>query len=1035
MIGAGAAACTGVSPPDNAPPESTDAHPDGRDSLGLRLVYEQGARRVDARMNRALESDEQLFVRLRRGTLTASSQRELSCADLAGGDGVAIAGGSGSTRFEGPPVSSDWLDLSKSFDAEVWATGPITEAMREEKRKGTEVIAEACLMKNGAARAKVQTTLGYLVDRARDENDAARVTLHASNVQPHAAPAIAEGQPIRSMEKYAELCVQDLGEIPFFRKKGDGQYETYDCRDFTGSDGNAAGTSIPGVEGAAIPLTVGDVRKDVCERDKPHDDGDDFANYDCLDRCDKPQYLTKGCEPGPTVSTARNDQGTHWVLLCRAADAPARDGMPATKTFRDMAMIGHNPKTGKTCFFQNKLGQSKDGAHIPHPADLEKSQYTWDSPKGYCTTSCHAADAFVHSPWIDGALRRNGKTIVPKMGEHPDFPISWLDAPYDVVNMDAQGWSIGRQLVSEKAAACTSCHRIAGPDRSRGMMLQFTAWGTLADPNASFFSKVTDAYQTNFEKSHSMPTNLDGLNAETWRTSKWKKAADHIIQCATSSNPDCVFADVPRGPLGLSAPSAPRPAVSDDELARSALRALGAKIADRNDQCNRCHDVNNTKIRRWAKDYERTMAVLNDASRPAAARVNGLRADPNDPASGFSPAKIGFLAAGAHLGTGPQIDPARHPRTLAQGRILAQLFADGDEYARFRKAVLMPVRADFDRLTPTEYETVLDWVGKRLPKLDEILPDTGRPTTCTDDFAGLAAHVERMRTTGWAAVNRDNQLPMFACDTSAALACFHQQRAGKDIFPKAEDTDFGKTWAGPQTTVRVLRELDFVGNYWTRSSADGRFAASGVQNDGRGGAVVVDLEAAFHADAPRTRDIWVNADYDPSFYPDNGGFLFQGEGAAFCQQSLLTNPAIAQITFNEPECSKLGSPGLYQSVGQTLGDNAMGDRFIVISRWVGDDGGRDLSETDPPPDQGPEAGVTIHVLVAKDSSGHYALQDTKTLPTPFEGDTMMSPSTSLIANRVAGSVRGQPTQLGYVIRRVTPSMTSTGYEFALAEEG
>ena len=104
--------------------------------------------------------------------------------------------------------------------------------------------------------------------------------------------------------------------------------------------------------------------------------------------------------------------------------------MTKTKTFNDMAMIGHNPKTGRTCFFQNSIGSGKDGSKVPHPADVEKSTTVWSSyVQNYCSGTCHAESAFVHSPWIDGAKRANGKPIVPKMGEHPDFLISDLSAP------------------------------------------------------------------------------------------------------------------------------------------------------------------------------------------------------------------------------------------------------------------------------------------------------------------------------------------------------------------------------------------------------------------------------------------------------------------------------------------------------------------------------------------------------------------------------------------------------------------------------
>ena len=45
-----------------------------------------------------------------------------------------------------------------------------------------------------------------------------------------------------------------------------------------------------------------------------------------------------------------------------------------------------------------------------------------------------------------------------------------------------------------------------------------------------------------------MPMRLDGITAETWANSKWQKAMDHLNKCnKNKSDPECVWADVPRG--------------------------------------------------------------------------------------------------------------------------------------------------------------------------------------------------------------------------------------------------------------------------------------------------------------------------------------------------------------------------------------------------------------------------------------------------------------------------------------------------------
>jgi hypothetical protein len=363
------------------------------------------------------------------------------------------------------------------------------------------------------------------------------------------------------MEEYAAKCVDELGEIPFFKKLADGKYDTFDCRDFVGTGDSHDPAPMPGVEGALIPLTQNDQPVTKCDGDGPN--GHKPGGYDCVGKCDKAELLSQGCEPGPTVTHAVNGEGTHWVLLCRKVTEGEQVGWTKTKRFNDIAMIGNNPKTGKTCFFQNMINSGIDGEHVPHPADREKSRTLWDRPQGYCFESCHGTDAFIQSPWIHGAKRSDGKPVVPMMGFEPDYEISWLESPYYVVNMDAQGWTIPKQLVSDEAAPCLTCHRAGGETWIR----QFANWSTgnafgggPISGDFMYWNKITDSYKS-FEKSHWMPMRLDGITAETWPTSKWAKAIEHLNKC--NDNPtdaSCVWANVPRGEKNPPAPETPSPA-------------------------------------------------------------------------------------------------------------------------------------------------------------------------------------------------------------------------------------------------------------------------------------------------------------------------------------------------------------------------------------------------------------------------------------------------------------------------------------------
>lgn len=552
--------------PEEEEPSSEDAITGVNNALGLSLLYDKETSKVRATMKKPLGAGERLFIRVRRGTIAHDSQAKLDCSKLteapAHSNGEAL--GDGKTIYDGPSVPRELVDLLSIYNDERWYGGHETPEMRAEVEKGPDAIVEACVVHGDKVRAKLLTNLAYAWDRGEELKKQTAVgnrSLHILGVDGGAgesepategegsvatAASIPEGPAYNTID-YAKLCVQELGEIPFFKKLADGKYETFDCRDFVGSNGDQPGGPIEGVEGAVIPLTVDDQPQTECSPGR-----DSKRSYDCVDKCDRGMWLTASshtglgkkasCQPGVTVTTAKNEQGSHWVLLCRKVDnTMGEPSMMKTKTFNDIAIVGTNPKTGKTCFFQNKENIGNDGSRVTHPADVARSSAIWPStPSSYCTKSCHGSDAFVHSPWIDQALRSDGHTtIVPKLGEHRDLPISNLDAPFRLVNGKAQGFSQPKQLVSEDAAACTTCHRVAGD-----AFAEFSEWST--GTGEAYYGKITDRYKA-FEKSHWMPMRLEGLTAETFEGSRWGVAVKHIRRCMDEPTAEgCEFADIPQ---------------------------------------------------------------------------------------------------------------------------------------------------------------------------------------------------------------------------------------------------------------------------------------------------------------------------------------------------------------------------------------------------------------------------------------------------------------------------------------------------------
>jgi hypothetical protein len=479
---------------------------------------------------------------------------------------------------------------------------------------------------------------------------------------------------------------------------------------------------------------------------------------------------------------------------------------------------------------------------------------------------------------------------------------------------------------------------------------------------------------------------------------------------------------------------------TDDDLARSALRVLGAKLPGEERPaatCNQCHDTNKLTLKNWTKDYKTTLDFISDETKSVDERIAFLRRNPEDPATGFAPSKLGILTAGTHFGPGANISADRHPTVFKIATVLSKLFAGKDElYRQFKTDTLMPVEASYDRLTPTEFERILTWVEKGLPKLDELLVEEPRPTTCTDDFAALAEHARSVKSTSWYAVNRDARMPMFACPSDDPLACFTQKSdAGAEIFPESRNVESAKTWSPKEDNFRLVRELEYRTFYWMRTSADGRFVGNGggPHIDGTS-AVIADLGAALNKEGPKTRDIGVNASYDPDFFPANQGFTFHGT-SKFCSLAVLKNPATKVVTFNEPECSDLAITDLYQTVGQVSGDNAISDIFVVNNAHANDNPGLTSSDHDQRLSAGPEAAVEIRVGVARgnDASGGYEIKQEVSLPAPFKGDTMMSRTGQLVGSRVAG----ENGALGYAVDSITRKLlpSAPGYAFTLKETG
>jgi hypothetical protein len=138
----------------------------------------------------------------------------------------------------------------------------------------------------------------------------------------------------------------------------------------------------------------------------------------------------------------------------------------------------------------------------------------------------------------------------------------------------------------------------------------------------------------------------------------------------------------------------------------------------------------------------------------------------------------------------------------------------------------------------------------------------------------------------------------------------------------------------------------------------------------------------------------------------------QGGSRPWCRQSLLTsNPA--SISFTEPECSAVSVVGLYQHLGAVRG----GDYWAVAGQFVSDNGGGE---------PGASFGASGHSdLTPMIWSGTaYSARPEVSIATPYEGDTIISPSAKLLLSRTSFN----SAQSGFTLRRVDATFNGSTYD-------
>jgi hypothetical protein len=458
-------------------------------------------------------------------------------------------------------------------------------------------------------------------------------------------------------------------------------------------------------------------------------------------------------------------------------------------------------------------------------------------------------------------------------------------------------------------------------------------------------------------------------------------ASDAGHDAATTPLPDAAVETAPtfRNAIDLA----------DAELARQALRLMGATQAGGSGSCADCHAMTRDNIAHfrtistaaWTTCFS-DLAVTTPAA--AQAVVHCLQDDTGH----YTTSHAGIFA------TGGSFEWFRFVFRRAFGDAAWQA-----EYDAFTNRTQMSP-APYPRFTQAEFDLLTEWFIRGTPNVNDVIPAADGPGECTSYVDGsVATIVANGIASGWSARNASHGLLMYGCAGAATPSDCLSTR------PRASTTTYGAHWETAGTHQRVLFDLPYASSYWTRSSPDGRFVANG---GGTGsGASFIDLV--------RGIVIGAQASYDPGFFPDNSGFIFQGGGTALCELSVLTAGMPTHLTLSEPGCSHPGNIGLYQHVGASLDG---GDYWAVNSLWSGDPGNGLVD-----PDVFVDATGDVTLIRMVNTGTTFTGGGSFHVSAPWQGNAVISGSMRMMVTELA-TAGGDP--LGYVLHRIDIARDATG---------
>ncbi len=461
---------------------------------------------------------------------------------------------------------------------------------------------------------------------------------------------------------------------------------------------------------------------------------------------------------------------------------------------------------------------------------------------------------------------------------------------------------------------------------------------------------------------------------------------------------------------------------ADDALAPDALALMGSAVVGAEGSCANCHSLGRPTLTRWlslTNDF--ASACLSDPALADAAAVDAMLAcfDAHAaPASAFAPRTFGIYSAAAHLPW------------------FSYIFQNATAYAADWRAahedfvgrVGMPRAGAL--LSQQQFDVVAEWFARGLPRLFDLVPEESGEACAPGLAPSLGAHVDQMATSGWKARNEQVPLLMFGCGSGQATSeCLSS-------IPLATAAPHGQDWDAPGgARIRILFDNSAApSNYWSRSSADGRYIASGLRD-----AAVGDFSGQF-LDLQRGKLIDADFSFDPTFFPDNSGFVLQrggysestgptdgsanrGDVAVLCNQSVLGGNPL-QVLGNEAGCTQLeGQIGLYQQVAKSIDGE---DYWVVYGSYGEDNSG--FTAVLENPSAAFDSRSTVTLLPMINTGAAFEAGEGTRIVTPLQGDPMLSPSGRILVTRLQGreytaQVDGaevvKAEQSGYALHLVT----------------